>query len=95
MNELKNIGISNNTLERLNILLSKKELDLLSKHCNLVSKNINYLKETGITNYDMIFSNYYYLFLLDSSKFESIFNKYEAADLVDKLSKNVEIIEFL
>ena len=46
-------------------------------------------------NIDLVFSNYYDLFLLDSSKFESIFNKYEASDLADKISKNVEIIEFL
>ncbi len=95
MNELKNFGISDSTIERLNVLLSREELDELNKHNKLVSKNINYLKEMGLDNVDVVFSNYPSLFLLDSSKFESIFNKYEAADLVEKINSNVEIIEFL
>ena len=49
----------------------------------------------GLNNIDIVFSNYYYMFLLDSTKFQGIFNKYEAADLVDKINKNVEVIEFL
>ena len=95
MNELLNLGISNNTIEKLNVNLSKKEIDEMTKHLNLISNNIKYLTNLGINNVDMVFSNYSYLFLLDSSKFESIFNKYEASDLVDKISSNVEIIEFL
>lgn len=94
MKYLSDLGISENTLNKLNTLpfLEKESFE---KHSSLVTKNINYLKELGIDNLDLVFSNYYDLFLLDSSKFESIFNKYEASDLADKISKNVEIIEFL
>ena len=94
MKYLKDLGISENTVNKLNALpfLEKESFE---KHSSLVTKNINYLKDLGIDNIDLVFSNYYDLFLLDSSKFESIFNKYEASDLADKISKNVEIIEFL
>ena len=94
MKYLSDLGISENTINKLNFLpfLEKESFE---KHSSLVTKNINYLKELGIDNLDLVFSNYYDLFLLDSSKFESIFNKYEASDLADKINKNVEIIEFL
>ena len=95
MNELVSLGISNNTIEKLNVNLSKKEVNEITKHLNLVSSNIKYLVDMGIKNIDMVFSNYSYLFLLDHSKFVSIFNKYEASDLVEKISSNAEIIEFL
>ena len=95
MNELVSLGISNNTIEKLNVNLSKKAVDELNKHLKLVSNNIKYLTDMGINNIDMVYSNYYDLFLLDHSKFVSIFSKYEASDLVDKISSNIEIIEFL
>ena len=42
-----------------------------------------------------IFTNYYELFLLDHSNFVNIFNKYDREDLIEKLAKNVAIIEYL
>ena len=95
MRYLSDLGISENTITKLNNLLPYLEHEALEKHSALVTKNINYLKNVGIDNIDLVFSNYYDLFLLDSSKFESIFNKYEASDLADKINKNAEIIEFL
>ncbi len=95
MKYLSDLGISDGVLVKLNGVLSPLEKEALEKHSSLVKKNIEYLKNIGINNLDLVFSNYYYIFLLDSSKFESIFNKYEASDLADKISKNAEIIEFL
>ena len=46
-------------------------------------------------NYKEIFNNYYGMFLMDNSAFTEIFNKYDQADLVDKLQKNIAIVEYL
>ena len=61
----------------------------------LVSTNLKYLMDLGVKNYREIFLEYYDLFLLDHSNFMDIFNKYDREDLVDKLDKNVAIIEYL
>ncbi len=61
----------------------------------LVSKNIDFLKELGVSNYKEIFIKFYDMFLMDHSNFTGIFNKYELEDLVEKLEKNADIVEFL
>ena len=67
----------------------------LEKNSDLVKANINYLKDLGIEKYQEIFRNYYPMFLMDSSNFQEIFNKYEISDLIDKINKNLAIIEHL
>ena len=70
-------------------------LETLILNKRLVKSNIEYLVELGVKNIYEIFSNYYELFLIDHSNFESIFNKYDREDLIEKLMKNVAIIEYL
>lgn len=86
---------------------TKEQLDYLDKNASLVmieaikkgkkliSANIKYLMDLGVKNYREIFLEYYDLFLLDSSNFMGIFNKYDREDLIDKLDKNIAIIEYL
>ena len=73
----------------------KKLIDAIKEHKKLVSKNISYLKELGVTNYQKIFLEYYDMFLNDHSQFVGIFSKYEPDDLVAKLNKNIKVIEYL
>ena len=73
----------------------KKLIDSIKDNKKLVSENINYLKELGVTNYQAIFLEYYEMFLLDHSNFVEIFSKYEPADLIEKLKKNIKIVEYL
>ena len=86
---------------------SEAEIDEVSKNMSvamakalndnkrLVGINLDYLVKIGVNNYKDIFKSYYELFLLDHSSFEDIFNKYDQDDLVEKLAKNVAIIEYL
>ena len=73
----------------------KKIIDAIKENKKLVSENINYLKELGITNYQEIFLEYYDMFLMDHSNFMEIFSKYESEDLIEKLKKNIKIVEYL
>ncbi len=73
----------------------KKLIDAIKDNKKLVSANIGYLKDLGVTNYQEIFLAYYDMFLLDHSNFSSIFSKYEPEDLIEKLKKNIKIIEYL
>ncbi len=67
----------------------------LENNANVVKANIDYLKDLGIENYKEVFKTYYPIFLMDPSNFQEIFNKYDIADLIDKIKKNVAIIEYL
>lgn len=70
-------------------------IDAIRDNKKLVSENIDYLKNLGVTNYQAIFLEYYDMFLMDHSNFVEIFSKYEPEDLISKLSKNIKIIEYL
>ena len=70
-------------------------IKLLEEQEKQVSNNIKYLRELGITNYKDVFINYYELFLNDDTIFRNIFEKYDRDDLVDKIAKNINIVEYL
>ena len=69
-----------------------KELEANKK---LVSKNLQFLSDIGVTNLKEIFINYHDMFLMDNSNFEAIFNQYEPSSLIEKLAKDVRIMEYL
>lgn len=73
----------------------EKLLDVIKVQKKLVTENISFLKELGVTNYQAIFIKYYDMFLMDNSNFKDIFAKYEKEDLIEKLNKNINIVEFL
>ncbi len=73
----------------------KKLIDAIKDNKKLVSENIDYLKGLGVTNYQQIFLEYYDMFLMDHSNFVEVFSKYEPEDLIEKLNKNIKIIEYL
>ena len=85
----------NDTIMYLNDNVPKVILEELEKEQKLVSKNISFLKDLGVSNIDNIFKNYYDMFLMDNSNFVEIFNKYDTKDLVAKLEKSIEIFDFL
>ena len=67
----------------------------LENNADLVKANIKYLQDLGINNINEVFKTYYPIFLMDVSNFQEIFNKYDSKDLVDKINKNMAIIEHL
>lgn len=85
----------NDTIMYLNDNVPKVILEELEKEQKLVSKNISFLKDLGVSNIDNIFNNYYDMFLMDPGLFSEIFNKYDKEDLIEKLNKNLTIIEHL
>lgn len=70
-------------------------INLIKVNKKLVSENISFLKELGVNNYQEVFIKYYDMFLIDNSNFKAIFDKYEKDDLVEKINKNISIVEYL
>ena len=73
----------------------KNLINAIKNNKKLVCENINYLKDLGVTNYQQIFLEYYDMFLMDHSNFVDVFSKYEPEDLIEKLKKNIKIVEYL
>lgn len=95
MRFLQKLDFTKEQLEYLDENASSVMIDEMKKNKKLVSANLQFLKNLGVKNYREIFLEYYDLFLLDNSNFIGIFNKYDREDLVDKLEKNMAIIEYL
>ncbi len=95
MEYLENLGISNEMIDKLKDSTPEKLLELLETNKKLVSANVNYLKDLGIDKYPEILVRYPDMFLMDNSNFKDIFAKYEVSDLIEKINKNVGIVEFL
>ena len=95
MSFLEKLNFSKEEIENFEQNTSDVMLDTLANTRKLVLANGEYLLDLGVTNFKEIFTNYYELFLLDHSNFVNIFNKYDREDLIEKLAKNVAIIEYL
>ncbi len=95
MRYLENYGFKETEIKWLEENVCQTLKKALIEEQKLVGTNIEYLKNLGVLNYKEIFNNYYDMFLMDNSAFTEIFNKYDQADLVDKLQKNIAIVEYL
>ena len=81
--------------EEISSIISNELRQDIENNQDLVKANINFLKSLGIDNYQEIFKTYYPMFLMDTSNFKEIFNKYDISDLIEKINKNMAIIEHL
>lgn len=95
MSYLKELGYTEEEIKNLEKDIPDKIKQLLKENNKLVSINVTYLKDLGISNYKDVFNKYYDTFLLDVSTFKGIFDKYEPQDLIAKIEKNINIVEYL
>ena len=95
MKFLESVGFSKEEIKELKNSIADVMIETLKKNKRLVKANIEYLKDLGVKNIHEIFFNYYELFLMDYSNFTEIFNKYDREYLIEKLAKNIAIIEYL
>ena len=95
MNFLENCNFTNKQIKELEEDIPEIIKKSLLTNKRLVEANLKYLSDLGVTNLFIIFKEYYDMFLMDNSNFMEIFNKYEETDLIDKLQKNIAIIEYL
>ncbi len=95
MKYLEKLGFTFEEIEQFIENTSSSMIKLLEENKKLVTTNLNFLKELGAKNYKDVFKKYYELLLLDNSNFVEIFNKYDREDLIEKLDKNIAILEYL
>ena len=95
MTYLKDLGFDDNVIDLIIKNIPSQAIETLTTEEIKVSQNIKYLKDLGVTNYVDAFVKFYNMFLLDTDIFDSIFSKYDKDDLVEKLHKNIAIMEYL
>lgn len=95
MDYLSNYGYSSDEINRIVENIPPLIKSALFLNQSVVCSNLEYLIKLGIKNYKEVFNTYYDMFLMDPTKFYEVFNKYDQDDLIDKLEKNVGIIEYL
>ena len=95
MKYLEEYGFTSEEISNLEESVPSRLKEKLVESYKLVVQNLTFLKEFGVNNYKDIFVKYYDMFLMDYSNFTGIFNKYDKEDLIEKLNKNIEIVEFL
>lgn len=95
MKFLEKFGFEKKDIEALKEHSTSTLLKEIEAHKKLVTKNLEYLNNLGVTNIQEIFINYHDMFLMDNSNFVEIFNKYEPESLIEKLAKDVRIMEYL
>lgn len=95
MKFLEKFGFEKKDIEALKENSTSALIKELEAHKKLVSKNLEYLNNIGVTNLSEIFINYHDMFLMDNSNFVAIFSQYEPKSLIEKLAKDVRIMEYL
>ena len=95
MGFLKELDLTNEEILSAENSVPDLVINEINASKDLVIYNINYLKKLGVENFKEVFIKFCSMFLMDASKFESIFNKYDRDDLIEKIKSNVAILEFL
>lgn len=95
MKYLLELGFNEETINILNKNIPTLAIEILDKKEELVTTNIKYLIDLGVSNYVDAFVKFYNMFLMEHKDFDEIFSKYDREDLVAKLEKNVAIMEYL
>ncbi len=95
MKFLLDYGFSEEEIKKFSNNIPPVLLEKIFNSYRLVSKNLDSLKEIGIKDVKKIFIKFYDMFLMDHSNFVNIFNRYDPEDLVLKIEKNPDIVEFL
>ena len=92
MKYLLDLGFNEETVNILNKNIPALAIEILDKKEELVTTNIKYLIDLGVSNYVDAFVKFYNMFLMENKDFDEIFSKYDREDLVAKLEKNVAIL---
>ena len=92
---LKELGFEEEVINSICENIPVSATAKLEESQEVVTANIKYLLDLGVTNYVDAFIKFYNMFLLDTQTFDEIFSKYDREDLIAKLEKNVAIMEYL
>ena len=92
---LEELGFTEENIREFVKEVPAAAIDELWESSAIVKTNISYLKKLGINNFQEAFLRFYNMFLIEPASFDEIFSKYDSEDLIEKLEKNIAIMEHL
>ncbi len=95
MNYLIDFDFNEGEINQLQNSLSPELAEMVTFFPRIIGANYNYLKNIGISNIKVVFTNHTKMFLINPDRFKAIFVKYDQADLVRCLENNAAVIEKL
>ena len=93
MNFLYKYGFNDDEIESLKETLSKDMYSDMAFLKTIVSANLDYLKDFGVTNYSQVFVKYPEIFMRDMESFKNVLGKFDKEDLIAKVLKNPAVIK--
>ena len=78
-----------------NIVGRKLFIEVKKEHFKVFIENEDKFKSEEVKALNKKALEYYEMFLMDHSNFVEVFSKYEPEDLIEKLNKNIRVIEYL
>ena len=92
---LEELGFTDTNIREFVKEVPAAAIEELNESSSIVKTNISYLKKLGISDYQEAFLRFYNMFLIEPATFDEIFAKYDSDDLIEKLEKNIAIMEHL
>ena len=92
---LEELGFTEENIREFVKEVPAAAIDELWESSAIVKTNISYLKKLGINDFQEAFLRFYNMFLIEPASFDEIFSKYDSEDLIEKLEKNIAIMEHL
>lgn len=93
MDYLNNFGLDTNDINTIKENVSDDVFSDLTAFRKIVEKNIEFLKEFGVTNFKDVVIKYPEIFLRDAESFRNVFTKFDKDDLISKVEKNPAVIK--
>lgn len=93
MDYLNNFGLDTNDINTIKENVSDDVFSDLTAFRKIVEKNIEFLKEFGVTNFKDVVIKYPDIFLRDAESFRNVFTKFDKDDLISKVEKNPAVIK--
>lgn len=90
---LYDFGLDSRDLEEISEYIDEEVYTELGLFKGIVSENINYMKDFGVSNYSQVVLKFPDIFLRDSESFKNIFSKFDHDDLIQKVEKNPAVFK--
>lgn len=85
---LYDYGLDTTDVENIRKNVDEKLYSELSLFSGIVSQNVKYMKDFGVSNYAKVVVGYPAIFLRDEESFRNVFSKFDKDDLIQKVEKN-------
>ncbi len=90
---LYDYGLDSRDIDIIKDNVDNKVFSELSLFVGIVSENVKYMKDFGVSNFSQVVIKYPEIFLRDSESFKNVFSKFDRDDLIAKVEKNPAVFK--